>query len=314
MILRQTEQHHHRATGIDALDGAEILDILLDGQIDAVNSVRSAIPSINKAAELMAATIKNGGLLIYAAAGSSGLMGLADGLELPGTFGIDKQAIRILLAGGQASLTDLAGDSEDDQQAAKRDADVISEKDCVIAISASGSTAYALAVVEVARQIGARVIGISNTPDTALLKQADVGIYLPTPAEVIAGSTRLGAGSAQKVTLNMMSTLMGIHLGHVYDGYMVNLYADNKKLIERATRIVSNIGNCTTEQAGVYLNRSEGSVKLACLLALGASDLNATKQIMEKADHNLRQAISELKSNPAQRNNALHQNNQEKLK
>jgi N-acetylmuramic acid 6-phosphate etherase len=314
MNLRQTEQLHNRATGIDALDGPEILNILLDGQIDAVNSVRSAIPAINKAAELMANTIATGGSLIYAAAGSSGLMGLADGLELPGTFGIDKQAIKILLAGGHASLTDLAGDSEDDYQAAKHDAAEISQKDCIIAISASGSTAYAMAVVDVAQKIGASVIGISNTPDTPILNQADIAIYLPTPAEVIAGSTRLGAGSAQKATLNMMSTLMGIRLGHVYDGYMVNLYADNTKLIERATRIVSNIGNCTTEQAGVYLNRSEGSVKLACLLALGASDLNATKQIMEKADHNLRQAISELKSNPAQRNNALHQNNQEKLK
>ena len=296
MKLRQTEQLHNRATGIDALDGLEILDILLDGQIDAVNSVRSAISSVNTAARLMATTIGNGGSLIYAAAGSSGLMGLADGLELPGTFGIDKHAIRILLAGGQASLTDLDGDSEDDHQAAKRDAADISQEDCVIAISASGSTAYVLAVVQAAQQIGARVIGISNTPDTPLLKQADVGIFLPTPAEVIAGSTRLGAGTAQKVTLNMMSTLMGIQLGHVYDGYMVNLYADNKKLVERATRIVSNIGDCTTEQAGVYLNQSEGSVKLASLLALGASDLNSTKKIMENAGQNLRLAISKLQT------------------
>ena len=127
MNLRQTEQLHNRATGIDALDGVEILDIMLDGQIDAVYSVRSAISSISAAARLMATTIDNGGSLIYAAAGSSGLMGLADGLELPGTFGIDKHAIRILLAGGQASLTDLAGISEDDHQAAKRDAADISQ-------------------------------------------------------------------------------------------------------------------------------------------------------------------------------------------
>lgn len=296
MILRQTEQLHNRAIGLDALDDLDILNILLDGQIDAVNSVRSAIPSIKKAAEMMAKTITTGGSLIYAAAGSSGLMGLADGLELPGTFSIDKQAIKILLAGGQASLTDLAGDSEDDHQAAKQDAAGIGRQDCIIAISASGSTPYAMAVVEAAREVGASVIGISNTPDTPILNQADVAIYLPTPAEVIAGSTRLGAGSAQKVTLNMMSTLMGIRLGHVYDGYMVNLYADNKKLTERATRIVSNIGNCTAEQAGVYLSQSEGSVKLASLLALGASDLNSARRIMEKAGQNLRQAISELKS------------------
>ncbi len=295
MHLRQTEQLHNRATGIDALDGAEILNILLDGQIDAVSSVRSALPSINKAAELMADTITNGGSLIYAAAGSSGLMGLADGLELPGTFGIDKHSIRILLAGGQASLTDLAGDSEDDYQAAIQDAAGIAQKDCVIAISASGSTAYAMAVVEAAQKVAASVIGISNTPDTPILNQANISIYLPTPAEVIAGSTRLGAGSAQKVTLNMMSTLMAFHLGHVYDGYMVNLFADNTKLIERATRIISNVGNCATETAGDFLKQSEGSVKLACLLALGAKDLNTAKQIMESAGQNLRLAISELK-------------------
>ena len=295
MHLRQTEQLHNRATGIDALDGAEILNILLDGQIDAVSSVRSALPSINKAAELMADTITNGGSLIYAAAGSSGLMGLADGLELPGTFGIDKHSIRILLAGGQTSLTDLAGNSEDDYQAAIRDAAGIGQKDCVIAISASGNTAYAMAVVEAAQKVAASVIGISNTPDTPILNKADIAIYLPTPAEVIAGSTRLGAGSAQKVTLNMMSTLMAIHLGHVYDGYMVNLFADNTKLIERATRIISNVGNCATETAGDYLKLSEGSVKLACLLALGAKDLNTAKQIMGSAGQNLRLAISELK-------------------
>ncbi len=295
MHLRQTEQLHNRATGIDALDGPDILGILLDGQIDAIDSVRSAIPSINKAAELMANTIVNGGSLIYAAAGSSGLMGLADGLELPGTFGINKHAIKILLAGGQASLGDLAGNTEDDYEAAIHDAKEICRSDCVIAISASGSTAYPMAVIETAKAIGAGIIGISNTPDTPVINLADVAIYLSTPAEVIAGSTRLGAGSAQKVTLNMMSTLMGIRLGHVYDGYMVNLYADNAKLIERATRIVSAVTKCNAEKAGEYLSQAGGSVKLASLLALGASDLNVATQIMENAGQNLRLAISDLR-------------------
>lgn len=302
MNLRQTEQLHNKAIGIDALDSLEILNILLDGHIDALNSVRCALPSINKASDLMAETITKGGSLFYAAAGSSGLMGLADGLELPGTFGINKHSIKILLAGGQANLTDLAGDSEDDYQAAKRDAACIDSKDCVIAISASGSTAYAVAIVEVAQQFGASVIGISNTPDTPILNQADVAVYLPTPAEVIAGSTRLGAASAQKATLNMMSTLMGIRLGHIYDGYMVNLFADNTKLIDRATRIVAKIANCEAEKAVAFLNQSERSVKLAALLALGAGDLNTAREIMENAGQNLRRAISQLKSdlNPAQ--------------
>jgi N-acetylmuramic acid 6-phosphate etherase len=298
MNLRQTEQLHSRAANIDTLDSLEILQILSAGQSDAIDSVRSALPAIHQAAELMAETINNDGLLIYAAAGSSGLMGLADGLELPGTFGINKHSIRILLAGGQASLTDLAGDSEDDELSAVRDAAGISQRDCIIAISASGSTAYPLAVIKTAKQIGASVIGISNTPRTPILEQASIAIYLPTPPEVIAGSTRLGAGTAQKATLNMMSTLMGIRLGHVHDGYMVNLHADNKKLLERAARMVSELGNCTAEQADEYLGHAEGSVKSAILLALGARDLNAAKLNLENAGQNLRQAISDLKSSP----------------
>ena len=298
MNLRQTEQLHSRAANIDTLDSLEILQILSAGQSDAIDSVRSALPAIHQAAELMAETINNDGLLIYAAAGSSGLMGLADGLELPGTFGINKHSIRILLAGGQPSLTDLAGDSEDDELSAVRDAAGISQRDCIIAISASGSTAYPLAVIKTAKQIGASVIGISNTPRTPILEQASIAIYLPTPPEVIAGSTRLGAGTAQKATLNMMSTLMGIRLGHVHDGYMVNLHADNKKLLERASRMVSELGDCTPEQANEYLGHAEGSVKAAILLALGARDLNAAKQNLENTGQNLRRAISELKSSP----------------
>ncbi len=295
MSLRQTEQLHNQASGIDVLDDAKILDILLSGQIDAVNAVRSAIPSIVKAAEAMTTTIASGGTLIYAAAGSSGLMGLADGLELPGTFGINKHAVKILMAGGQASLSDMAGDTEDDYQAAKQDAADIDQHDCVIAISASGSTPYPRAVIDIAKEKGASIIGISNTPETPILNRADVAIYLPTPAEVIAGSTRLGAGSAQKVALNMMSTLMGIRLGHVYDGYMVNLYADNTKLIERAARIVSAISKCDTQKATDCLSQAAGSVKLATLLTLGATDTNTAKKIMEDAGQNFRLAISRMK-------------------
>jgi N-acetylmuramic acid 6-phosphate etherase len=293
--LRNTEQLHKKAAGLDALNSQEVLGILLDAQIDAIQSVRPAIPSIDQAAKITAQTIGNGGLLVYAAAGSSGLMALADGLELPGTFGVSKHAIRIFLAGGKASLSNLEQGSEDDFASAVKDASELSSQDCVIALSASGSTPYPLGVVKVAKQKGASVIGISNTPDSELLYQADIAIYLPTPAEVIAGSTRLGAGSAQKVTLNMISTLMGIHLGHVYDGYMVNLHADNAKLIERAARMIAAIGNCSTEQAARHLKESDGSVKLAILVALGASSPTTAKQILNDAGQNLRRAISELK-------------------
>ncbi|MCP3688311.1 MAG: N-acetylmuramic acid 6-phosphate etherase [Gammaproteobacteria bacterium] len=295
MSLRQTEQLHNQASGIDTLDDSKILDILLSGQVSAVNAVRSAIPSIALAAEAMTTAITNGGSLVYAAAGSSGLMGLADGLELPGTFGINKHKVKVLMAGGQASLSDMAGDTEDDFKAAKQDAAEITQQDCVIAISASGNTPYPMTIIDIAQAKGACVVGISNTPETPVLNRADVAIYLPTPAEVIAGSTRLGAGSAQKVALNMMSTLMGIRLGHVYDGYMVNLYADNTKLIERSARIVAAITSCSTQEATACLGQAAGSVKLATLLALGTSDTSTAKKIMEDAGQNFRLAISRVK-------------------
>jgi N-acetylmuramic acid 6-phosphate etherase len=295
MPLRETEQSHDKSANIDILDGASILEILLDSQLNAVSAVKSPLPAIDKAAELMASTIENNGVLTYAGAGSPGLIGLTDGLELPGTFGINLDSIRILIAGGKASLTDLAGGYEDDEIAARHDASVIKANDCVIATSASGTTAYPVAVAKVARDLGAHVIGISNTPNSILLEISDIPVFLPTPAEVIAGSTRLGAGSAQKVALNMMSSLMGVRLGHVYDGYMVNLCADNKKLTDRASRIVANIAKCSVDAALESLALTNGSVKHAVLMIVGGCDFGQAEKFLEAANQHLRKAISRLK-------------------
>jgi N-acetylmuramic acid 6-phosphate etherase len=296
MSLRKTEMQHDKAANIDTLDGSSILEILLDGQIDAATTVRSAIPAIKKASDLMTDTLCNQGILTYAGAGSSGLLGLTDGLELPGTFGINLKTIRILIAGGEASLSDLAGNYEDDEISAQRDAAVITANDCVIAISASGSTIYTLAIAKAARNIGARVIGISNTADSPLLNLSDIPILLPTSAEVIAGSTRMGAGTAQKVALNMMSTLMGIQLGHVHDGYMVNLYADNQKLRGRASQIIAAIAQCSIEQALESLTLTDGSVKHAIVMIIGQCNFKQSKQIVEDANQNLRLAIAQFES------------------
>lgn len=296
MSLRTTEKLHAKASGLDARDGKDILSLLLEGQQSALVAVKDAIPSIEAGANLMARTLQAGGNIYYVAAGSSGLMGMADGLELPGTFGIPKENIFIKLAGGQASLTDLAGSVEDDADAALNDAADLGKGDCVICISASGSTPYPLAFLDVARKIGAATISITNTPDSELLNKADVAIYLATPAEVIAGSTRMGAGTAQKVALNMISTLAGIRLGHVHDGHMVNLYADNKKLVERATRIVSDIAGCSVDEVATHLANANGAVKPAVLLAFGVKDLATAQRILESADQNLRTALSKFGS------------------
>ncbi|MDB5550050.1 MAG: N-acetylmuramic acid 6-phosphate etherase [Rhizobium sp.] len=293
-----TEARHRQAEGLDGLPPSEILSVLLDGQLAAVESVRGALPSIENAARLAASKIGSGGRLIYAGAGSSGLMALSDGLELPGTFGIAPEQALILLAGGANSLELLAGGYEDDVVLAEEDVTGanVSAKDCLIGVSASGSTPYTVRAAAVAKARGASVIGIANNADTPLLNGADVAILLQTPPEAVAGSTRMGAGTAQKITLNMISTLTAVHLGHVHDGFMVNLRADNDKLRDRARRIVSVIAGTDIEKAGHLLEEADGSVKIAVLLAAGAEGAQSAGRLLESCNQNLRSALKKAKA------------------
>jgi N-acetylmuramic acid 6-phosphate etherase len=164
--------------------------------------------------------------------------------------------------------------------------------DCVIGVSASGSTPYAVAALSEARRRGARTIAIANNESAALFDGADVAVLIATPPEPVAGSTRMGAGTAQKVALNMLSTLMAIALGHVHDGHMVNLKADNRKLKDRAARIVAAIAGTPEAEAADWLDRAGGSVKTAVLMASGAGDAAAANRILESAGHRLRPALS----------------------
>ena len=298
MGMTETEKTHVSAKGFDLRPPAEALDILVTAQMSAAWSVRSALADIARGAELMADTIAEGGKLAYAAAGSSALMALADGLELPGTYGIERDRIKILMAGGLSSLTALAGGTEDDELAAARDVDEagIGAGDVLIALSASGFTPYALSAVAAARSGGARVIGIANNKGARLIDVADIGICLPTPPEVIAGSTRMGAGTAQKIALNMLSTLMATRLGHVHDGYMVNLTADNLKLKGRAQRIVAAVAEVDEDEASACLEKARGSVKTAILLAAGAQDPHVASHLLERAHGRLRPALTMLRA------------------
>ncbi len=296
MAETRTEALHRNAPGLDTQTPDAILRLLADAQIEAAAAVRDAIPAIAKAAALVAKCLGERGRLAYAAAGSSGLMALADALELPGTFGIERERIAILLAGGDEALRTLAGAAEDDKDEATQAvaAAKIAAGDCLIAISASGSTPYALRALEEARRRGAATIAIANNGDAALFEQADVAILLKTPPEVIAGSTRMGAGTAQKIALNMLSTLAAIHLGHVHDGYMVNLSADNIKLRDRAARIVAAVSGRSHEDASRLLETSGGSVKTAILLAAGAADAEAARKILDRSGQKLRPALSAI--------------------
>ena len=296
MTATQTEMIHAAAHGFDQLPLIDALGILPQAQVEAAEAVQSAIPQIALAAKLAAETISNGGRLIYAAAGSSGLMALADALELPGTYGLARDRVIVLLAGGVAALTDMAGAPEDDTDGIRFELAAlgVGPKDCVIALTASGATPYPLAAVQAARAAGAHTIGLANNHGAPLFDLVDVAICLPTPPEVIAGSTRMGAGTAQKIALNMLSTMMAVQLGHVHDGHMVNLVADNIKLRGRAQRMVCAITGASPELASTSLEQAGGKVKLAVLLAAGAGSLTDAEGLL--AEHNgvLRPALDAL--------------------
>ncbi|MCR9135337.1 MAG: N-acetylmuramic acid 6-phosphate etherase [Alphaproteobacteria bacterium] len=296
MDTPQTECMHEHAEGIDLRAPDAIVSTLLDGQADAVKSVRQAIPDIVTASDITADTVRQGGKLVYAAAGSSGLMALSDALELPGTFGIPRDRIRILFAGGLPGLDTFFGGPEDDEGLGIRDVDdnAVSKGDCLIAVSASGSTPYAVGALQRASEHGAHTIAIANNADSPLLRASDTPIYLPTPPELVAGSTRMGAGTAQKIALNIMSTLMAVQLGHVVDGHMVNLVADNTKLQARATRMVMALAGCGEQTARDCLATADGAVKVAILLAGGAPDVSSARQRLEHHHQNVRSALAAL--------------------
>lgn len=290
----QTETLHSDAVGLDLRDDVEILSQLLNSQQKALECVTGALPEIASAAELLVKSIRNGGCIHYAAAGSSALMGLADGAEIPGTFGLSPDRIAIHMAGGVPLKGDMPGHTEDDDAAALMAAETVQAQDAVIAISASGSTPYPLSFARAARDRGATIICIANNADAPLFALADVAIHLDTPPELIAGSTRLGAATAQKVALNMISTLTGIRLGHVFDGMMVNLVADNEKLRARAAGIVTRITGASYATAQDCLQQANGAVKPAVLLATGAKSLHHADKIIEQANGNLRVALRHL--------------------
>lgn len=298
MTGRQTEGLHPDAVHLDLQPDEKILGILALGQVQAASCVAAAAPAIAQGAALAAKAMRDGGRLIYAAAGSSGLMALADALELPGTYGIARDRIVVLLAGGDAALVDMKGGPEDDGEAARSAVEALKPgpSDCLIGVTASGQTPYPMAAIATARKAGASTIAIANNDGAAIFGEADVGICLQTPSEVIAGSTRMGAGTAQKIALNMMSTLMAVHLGHVHDGYMVNVVADNIKLRERASGIVQTIAGVGANEAEAALKASDGAVKPAILLASGAKDLAEAEDSLRQHDGHLRPALAGLRN------------------
>jgi len=298
MAERRTEAQHRHGHGLSTVAPAVALARLFDGQQAALAAVEPALPAIAAAAERAAEALAAGHRLAYAGAGSAGLMALADALEIAGTFGIPADRTPVLFAGGAAALLAMTGLVEDDRDAAASAvaAAGLATGDAIVCVSASGSTPYTLAVAEAARARGATVIAVANTAGSPLLAAADVAILLDTGPEVVAGSTRMGAGTAQKAALNLLSTLTALRLGHVHDGYMVNLVADNAKLRERAAGIVAAISGAAEAPARAALAASAGAVKPAILLAAGARDADHAAALLAHSGGHVGPALAALRS------------------
>jgi N-acetylmuramic acid 6-phosphate etherase len=294
--LTSTETLASTYAGIDQWDDAAVLEALVGGQERAVAAVRAAIPSLAAAADLMTRALKGGGRLVYAGAGSSAGIAVQDGAELPGTFGIARDRIVFLVAGGLAALADIDAAAEDDEERGRADVVALGPMrgDVLVAVSASGRTRYTVAAAQAARAAGAAVVGIANNAGTPLLAAADAAVVLQTGAEVIAGSTRMGAGTAQKSALGLLSTLMAIRLGHVHGGMMVGVRAENEKLRERARGIVATIAGVGRDEAGAALEKAGGDAKAAVLLCAGATGAEDARRLLADAEGSLRQALARL--------------------
>ena len=292
--LRKTENNLLESAGIDTWSDAEILAAFLGGQERAIAAVKAAIPQISKAANAVAAGLAGGGRLFYAGAGTSIRIGVQDGSELPATFGMAEDKIDYLIAGGRAAMFETLADAEDDANKGGRAASACKAGDALIAIAASGSTPYTIAAAKHARELGATVVAVVNNPNSALAAAADIEILLDSGPEVITGSTRMGAGTAQKAALNFLSTLVHIKLGAVYDGMMVNVQAGNLKLKARAGGIVSRIAKVSEKDAAAALELTKGEVKPAILISAGAGSPAAAQQLLIESKGNLRLALSRL--------------------
>ncbi|WP_347268032.1 N-acetylmuramic acid 6-phosphate etherase [Paracoccus sp. (in: a-proteobacteria)] len=287
MTATSTESRHPAAGGLHARPAAAVLEVLLAAQIAALGALRPALPALARAADAATASLRAGGRLGYAGAGSSGLMALADCLELAGTFGIAPERTPMMFAGGAEALLHMRGAVEDDAELALADLARagLGAGDTLLCLSASGRTPYALAIAGAAQERGVSVVGIANVAGSALLELADIAVLIDSGPEVVAGSTRMGAASAQKVALNMLSVLVGIGLGHVHDGFMVNVVADNAKLADRATRIVAALARVGRAEAEAALARTGGAVKPAILVARGMAPEAAAARLAETGGH-----------------------------
>ena len=287
-----TEQIDPRYADLDSWSTADMLAAMYDGQLAAAAAVRGALPAIGAAVDDAVPALQRGGRIVYVGAGTSGRIGVQDGTELTPTYDWPSERLVFAMAGGPAALMQSSEGAEDNEPAgaqAMMDAK-IGRDDVVIGIAASGTTPFTIGALRAAGAAGAVTIAIANNPGAPLFEVARHRILADTGSEVVAGSTRMNAGTAQKIVLNLISTTLMVKLGRVYRGLMVDMRARNAKLRRRATAIIAEIIGCPEGDAARYLEQADCDLKTAVLVGSGLSRPEAAK-LLERHGGNLRSAI-----------------------
>ncbi len=298
LALLVTESRNPATTDIDILPVEEMLVLMNREDKKVAGAVKKEVPYIAEAVKIIAHAFKNGGRLVYAGAGTSGRLGVLDAAECPPTFGVPNGMVVGLIAGGIEALYQAVEGFEDFPENGAKDVASINlnEKDVLCGIAASKRTPYVLGAIEEAKKRGAKTLAVVCNPREQLQFEVDVAICPVPGPEVIMGSTRLKAGSAQKMVLNMLTTASMIQLGKVYENMMIDLQLNNVKLVERSKKIIMSATGVDYDQAAAYLEKSGGHVKTAIFMAVTKQTADVARKYIDKNDGLLKKAILDFQS------------------
>jgi N-acetylmuramic acid 6-phosphate etherase len=297
LLSLTTEQQNVASQALDTKSALEIATIINNQDAEVAPAVRKAVPQIAAAIDAIANALSRGGRLIYIGAGTSGRIAALDAAECPPTFSTDPKLVQFVMAGGEKALGRAVEANEDSPELGQRDLARLrpSKKDVVVGITASGRTPYTVAAVEYAKKKGAKTVGVSCNPGSPLSQVADIAITAEVGPEVVSGSTRMKAGTAQKMVLNMLTTGAMTRLGYVYGNLMVNVAPKNEKLVERAITILSKAAEVDRERAREALGKSGKSVPLAVVMLKAGVTLSEARRRLKSAGGNVRTAIEPRK-------------------
>ncbi|MCK1995161.1 N-acetylmuramic acid 6-phosphate etherase [Peribacillus muralis] len=289
-----TETRNEKTMNLDEMSIIDFLTTMNEEDGKVASAIKEEIPSISKAVEAIIKAKKNGGRLIYVGAGTSGRIGLLDAVECPPTFGTNPEEIIGLIAGGEKAFIKAVEGAEDSKELGMEDLQNIrlSDKDIVVGIAASGRTPYVIGALDYANSIKAQTVAVSCNKGSDIGKVANIAIEVVNGPEVLTGSTRLKAGTAQKLICNMLSTASMVGVGKVYGNLMVDLQLTNEKLVERAKRIVMEATSCTYNTAEEYLAKADSNSKLAIVMILTGLSLEESLKRLEQTQGFIRQAIN----------------------